>query len=426
MTENQSMLLPEAQAFVNDLFLNKVSKSIRFHNIEHTLDVVTACMKMAEYYQLPEGDRLILSLAAWFHDTGYSSGKANDHETVSVQIATDFLQKHNADPTLVQRVASAIKATRLPQSPTNQIEQILCDADLFHLGTDEFKEKGRLLREEFKTFSKIDISKKQWRKQNIAFLEAHQYFTSYGKEKLQPAKEQHLLELKTRTMEEEQASKKNKPKNKADIVTENIKNAAELKKKKENDAKTERGISTVFRIMASNQSNLSQMADSKAHIMISVNSIILSIVVGILLKQLETYQNLVLPTIILVSVCLATIVFSILATRPNISTGKFTREDIENKRTNLLFFGNFHSMPLPDYDWAMTEMLNDKNYLYSSIIKDNYFLGVVLAKKYRYLRISYSIFMYGLVVAIIAFVLAFVLPEPPDIYMPGTTGIIFQ
>ncbi len=419
MTENQSMLLPETQSFVNDLFQNKVSKSIRFHNIQHTLDVVTACMKMAEFYQLEDQDRLTLYLAAWFHDTGYSNGKADDHETVSIRIATDFLQQHGADPALIQKVTSCIEATRLPQSPKNHIEQILCDADLFHLGTDEFKEKGRLLREEYKTFSKIDISKKDWRKQNITFLEAHKYFTSYGKEKLQPAKEKHLLELKQKSIEEGKPPKKDKDKNKAAIAMEKYKTAADLKKKKENDAKTERGISTVFRIMASNQSSLSQMADSKAHGMISVNSIILSIVLGFLLKQLETYKNLVLPTIVLVAVCITAIIFSILATRPNISTGKFTREDIENKKTNLLFFGNFHNMPLPDYDWAMTEMLNDKNYLYSSVIKDMYFLGVVLAKKYRYLRLSYSIFMYGLIIAMIAFALAFILPEPPDIYVPG-------
>jgi predicted metal-dependent HD superfamily phosphohydrolase len=419
MTENQSMLLPEAQSFVNDLFQNKVSKSIRFHNIQHTLDVVTACMKMAEFYQLDEQDRLVLYLAAWFHDTGYSNGKANDHETVSIQLATDFLQQHGADPTLVQKVTSCIEATRLPQSPKNHIEQILCDADLFHLGTDEFKEKGRLLREEFKTFSKIDISKKDWRKQNVSFLEAHQYFTSYAKEKLQPAKEKHLLELQEKLSEKGKPPKKDKDKGMAAIALDKYKAAADLKKKKDNDAKTERGISTVFRIMASNQSSLSQMADSKAHGMISVNSIILSIVLGFLLKQLETYKNLVLPTVVLVVVCVTVIIFSILATRPNVSTGKFTREDIENKKTNLLFFGNFHSMPLPDYDWAMTEMLNDKNYLYSSVIKDMYFLGVVLAKKYRYLRLAYSIFMYGLIVAMIAFALAVVLPEPPDIYVPG-------
>jgi hypothetical protein len=112
----------------------------------------------------------------------------------------------------------------------------------------------------------------------------------------------------------------------------------------------------------------------------------------------------------LVTVCVAAIVFSILATRPNVNHGKFTEDDIRNKRTNLLFFGNFFRMSLQDYDWAMQEMLGDRDYLYSSIVKDNYFLGVVLAKKYNYLRIAYNIFMYGLILAIIAFVIAFLMP----------------
>ena len=88
---------------------------------------------------------------------------------------------------------------------------------------------------------------------------------------------------------------------------------------------------------------------------------------------------------------------------------EFTEDDIRNKKTNLLFFGNFFKMGLEDYDWAMQEMLGDRDYLYSSIVKDNYFLGVVLAKKYRFLRIAYNIFMYGLILTIIAFVVAFTL-----------------
>jgi hypothetical protein len=138
-----------------------------------------------------------------------------------------------------------------------------------------------------------------------------------------------------------------------------------------------------------------------------------------LLSKLETNTNLVIPTCILLVVCVSAIVYAILATRPNVSSGKFTREDIHNKQTNLLFFGNFHQMSLPDYDWAMTEMLNDKEYLYSSMIKDLYFLGVVLAKKYRFLRIAYSIFMYGLIVAVLAFAAAMIFPEATAGYMPG-------
>jgi hypothetical protein len=121
-----------------------------------------------------------------------------------------------------------------------------------------------------------------------------------------------------------------------------------------------------------------------------------------------------------VVVCLCAIVFAILATRPNISSGKFTREDINRKRTNLLFFGNFHRMKLDDYMWGMKEMLKDGDYLYGSLIKDIYFLGVVLGKKYRFLRISYTVFMFGFVIAILSFFLAIAFPNAltPAIFIP--------
>jgi hypothetical protein len=99
-------------------------------------------------------------------------------------------------------------------------------------------------------------------------------------------------------------------------------------------------------------------------------------------------------------------VFAILATRPNISKGRFKREDIKNKQTNLLFFGNFYGMEIENYEWAMKEMMRDGDYLYGSMIKDIYYLGKVLGQKYKYLRISYNIFMFGFVIAILSFVIA--------------------
>ena len=418
MTENQLLLLQEAEAQVTDLLLNKLSKSIRFHTLQHTKDVVAACEKLAEYQQLPEEDRFALTLAAWFHDTGYTSGVAKDHERVSIEIATDFLTAHPASEELKNKVIGCINATRIPQSPTTTIERLMCDADLFHLGTDSFKEKNSLLREEFKEFSGKELSKKEWRKLNIRFLEGHKYFTDYGREKLQPVKDVHLAELKEKTGDEMKQDKKNKPKDKEKIVMA-VKDAAEAKKKREKESQSERGMSTVFRIMASNHSALSQMADSKANILISVNSIILSIIISTLFEKLQTDPYLQIPVAAIVIVCVSSIVFGILATRPNISGGVFTREDIAAKKTNLLFFGNFHNMSLDDYNWGMTEMLNDKYYMNASMIKDNYFLGVVLAKKYRFLRIAYNIFMYGLIIAMLAFVVAFMLPQATEVYTTG-------
>jgi hypothetical protein len=316
----------------------------------------------------------------------------------------------------------------LPQNPNLLIEQIICDADLFHLGTGDFKEKNKLLRDELNDFGHLELSKKDWRKKNIEFLSKHNYFTSYAKENLDPLKQVYLEELNKKVGIEEKPIKKNnkdgkstttpqkeKTKDKG-LTEEEQKKVDEVKKKKEKESQSERAVSTVFRIVAQSQNNLSGMADSKSNILISVNAIILSIMISSVFEKLKTDTYLQIPFTILVTICVVSMVFSILATRPTITSGKFTKEDIADKKTNLLFFGNFHKMGYADYDWGMTELLADKNYLYSSMIKDTYFLGVVLAKKYRYLRIAYNIFMFGLIAAMIAFTVAFLWPGATEVY----------
>ena len=431
MTEEQFRILSAAQDFVSDLFINKVNKTIHFHTLQHTQEVVAGSETMADYYHLEDEDRFALTLAAWFHDTGYSGGHAAGHENLSIELAVKFLNEHKVHQTIIDKVIGCINATRLPQNPNSLIEQIICDADLFHLGTGDFREKNKLLREELNDFGNLDLSKKEWRKKNIEFLSKHHYFTSYAKENLDPLKQVYLQELNKKEGIEEKTDKKqtkdskdpkpalivkNEKRKDKGLSADEQKKLDEVKKKKEKESQSERAISTVFRIVAQSQNNLSQMADSKSNILISVNAIILSIMISSVFDKLKTDTYLQIPFTILVTVCVVSMVFSILATRPTVTSGTFTKEDIANKKTNLLFFGNFHKMGYADYDWGMTELLADKNYLYSSMIKDTYFLGIVLAKKYRYLRIAYNIFMFGLIAAMIAFTVAFLMPGATEIY----------
>ena len=155
--------------------------------------------------------------------------------------------------------------------------------------------------------------------------------------------------------------------------------------------------------------NLSSIADNKANIMLSINAIVISITLSSLTPRFGTNPKLIFPTIFLLAVCLLAVVFATLSTRPKITEGIFTRQDIQNKKSNLLFFGNFYNMELEDFHWGMMEMIKDSDFLYSSMTRDLYFLGVVLAKKYRYLRICYGIFMYGLIVSVIVFAIAMLL-----------------
>jgi hypothetical protein len=140
---------------------------------------------------------------------------------------------------------------------------------------------------------------------------------------------------------------------------------------------------------------------------LSINAIVISITLPQLLPLLSDSTHFIIPTIILLGVCVSAIVLATLSTRPKITEGKFDRKDIENRTANLLFFGNFYEMPLKDYHWGMMELIKDQDFLYSSMTKDLYFLGVVLAKKYRYLSYCYAVFMYGMIAAVVAFAVAF-------------------
>ena len=415
MHESLRTLVTAAEQHVVNFFSEKMGKDLPYHSVEHTREVVLSAELISGNYELSDMDYTALMVAAWFHDTGYFTGARRMHEEESLRIATEFLRQHDAPQELIDKVSGCITATRMPQNPASLIEQIICDADLFHLGTDAFPEKTKLLREEINNFTEQKIGKKDWRKLNYEFLQQHRFYTDYARELLDPAKQKHIrnlqdkLGIKKKHIQPEPIVSPEVPT--APPEPQNKKAPAELTSaqgKKEKAAKTERGVVAMFRIMSESHNNLSQMADSKANIMISVNTIVISIMVSVLLGKLQFYPEFIAPTVILVLVCLSAVVFAILATRPNISGGTFTRDDIQNKQINLLFFGNFYNMQLTDYDWAMKEMMKDKEYLYGSMIKDIYFLGVVLARKYKFLRWSYSIFMYGLIAAILAFADAFI------------------
>lgn len=191
------------------------------------------------------------------------------------------------------------------------------------------------------------------------------------------------------------------------FLTENDKKKKE--KKDQKPEKPDKAIDTMFKTTLQNHNNLSGMVDNKANILLSVNAIIISVSLTTIIPKLDNPANahLIIPTLILIVSSVISITFAILATRPNVTKGSFTRNEVEEKKINLLFFGNFYKMPYEDYNWAMNELMKDKDYLYNSMIKDLYHLGLVLEKKYRLLRTTYNIFMFGIIISVLAFLIAF-------------------
>ena len=397
-------LLEQSEKTVTSLYETLTKPELLYHNIVHTREVVEAVQLMHGFYQLPPEEGLALQIAAWWHDVGYLYGPPENHEARSAEKARGFLTGLKAPDSLILKVEACIMATRMPQKPTGLMEEIICDADLFHLGTSAFKENSKMLRREIELITGMPMKGSDWRYSTLNLLERHHYFTGFAQERLNEGKKKNLEELKAKY--EEKLLEKNLEKEHAE--NQENKQAAPEKKTTQKPKKVKveapkRGIETMFRLTSRNHMELSGMADSKANIMISVNAIIISVVLSLLLRRLEDMPQFLIPTLILLAVNIITIIFAVLATRPNMTKGYFTREDIHQKKVNLLFFGNFHKMGLDDFHWGMNEMMKDPEYLYSSMIRDIYFLGKVLGTKYHLLRISYSVFMYGIILAVLSF-----------------------
>lgn len=403
----ETKLVRESRLLAEQVFSDPEFTKLPFHNLNHTKDVVDAVKDIGMHTELTEEEMEACIAAAWLHDVGYKSGM-KDHEKQSVAVATELFKSLGTPVGMINMVNNAILSTHMPQQPRSVVDKVLCDADLAHLAGPMCDAKASMLRDELEAKGK-SFGNEEWKVYNLAFMQQHHYHTPYGQTVLEEGKRKNIKRLKksgNEEMEEELSSGVSHKKYKK-IKEENEKLRGKLDKAK--GTRPDRGIETMFRTTSHNHVMLSQMVDNKASILITINSIILSLIVSVLIRKLEENPSLIFPTVMLVAVCLATMVFSILASRPNVSSGKFTKDDIRNKKTNLLFFGNFHAMDFEDYRWGMTEMMKDADYLYGSMIKDVYYLGKVLGKKYQFLRIAYSIFMYGFVLAILAFGIAYAL-----------------
>lgn len=396
-----SGILEQTTDYVKKIFTNDLPKGCVYHNLHHTEEVVDAAKEIGENSGISDNELEILLIAAWFHDAGITKQYEN-HEEESVKIANEFLQKNNYPENKIQKVKELIFSTRVPQVPKNILEEILCDADLSHIGKKGFNTRSQLLRAEWENMLGQKVSEFEWLKNNIEFVASHKFHTKYAKETFEKKRSENLAKLQKHLRKEVTDNPAK--------LSEKLSQTVETEKQKK-DKGGERGVETMFRNVMRTHVEFSALADNKANIMISVNTLLLTAIIAILARKLDSNPHLIIPTVIITIASLTTLVFATIVTRPKITSGIFTKEDIEKKRANLLFFGNFYKMDLKNFEWGMTELMTDRNYLYGSMIKDFYFLGQVLGQKYRYLRICYNIFMYGLILSVLAFTIAIILYE---------------
>ena len=349
--------------------------ALPYHNIVHVEHVVSVIDAIAKKENVRKKDRKILVLAALLHDVAYDA-QPDGHELRSAAIAEAFLIDEGLDQEAIQKIKTLILATKMDHFPADKMEMVIKDADLSHLGSIDFFASNERLYQEMNSYD--PISRSQWLGMNIDFLNKHEYFTTTAQTLLNKQKQANLKLL--------------------------LKQQKEQLKLQSSDA-PDRGVETMFRVALRNHNALSQIADNKANIMLSVTTIMLSLILSSLIPKIDSNQILLVPTILIVLVCLGTMYFAVMATKPKVNAApKYSRDLVTQNKTNLLFFGNFQELDLEEYEWGIDQMMKDRNLLYGALTKDLFFLGKVLSKKYRFLERCYNVFMIGLIVSTLSFI----------------------
>ncbi|MBE4950692.1 Pycsar system effector family protein [Chryseobacterium culicis] len=386
-------ILQKAKNYVEILFKDKLSSVYFYHNFIHTAYTVNKAEEIMKNTPVSEEDQEKVLVALWFHDTGYIECALN-HEERSVEVMKAFLQQENYPENYIADVEKLILATKIHYEPQNLLEKIVKDADFSHFAGHDYSDISDALRKEWELTNVRCFSNEEWNAGNLDMLKnKHTFYTDYAKENWEPLKKKNIKKIEKK-LEKEEEKKENK------------KESAEGKKEKE---KSDRSVDTLFRVTLNNHTRLSDIADSKANILLSVNAIIISVCLSVLVPKLDAPKNshLILPSFILLLSSVLTIIFAILSTKPNVTKTTFTSQDITNRKVNLLFFGNFQQMLFDDYHNAMKDLIKDRDYIYDSMVKDLYYLGKVLNRKYKLLSITYKIFMAGIIISVLSFGAAF-------------------
>lgn len=382
-TGKPSPSLPEqAQEFVTEL-LNQRPNNYVYHNLRHTESVVAAAGQLAREYGLNDYETNLILVAAWFHDAAYSEGPPEGHEVRSAKIARHFLEELQTGEQEIAYVEQCIMATEMKSRPETLPEMILKDADCAHLADKKFRKSTELLRMEWELVDGKSFTEKEWLLNNIDFLENHHYYTTIARSDWETEKRKHLRRLK---------------KDLATLEFVGLEAAESQDDLFDNQNKRySRGVDTMYRVTLRNHIHLSRIADNKANFLLSICAIILSLLLGNLITDNKPVASMLLPSIYFLLVCIVTMILAILASRPNVTEGKFSRDALLAKKTNILFFGNFHSMSQDEFNWGMDQLVKNQDLLYHSLTTDLYFLGKVLHKKYKYLRAAFHVFMFGLI-----------------------------
>ena len=405
--------LNQIERFCTQKLTDELPDKMIYHDIAYVKRVVEAVEEIASEESVTQEEKDLVLSAAWLSNLGFTDPEIIEQienpedlfvlaNKRSQEMSDTYLDSIQMPEEQKQQILNIIEESQLNVENTNTLSRILEDALTIDWGKPKSKGKVKRLYEEFLLTGAVSYGKSSWYDSVLTYLRGHQFKTSYGKN--------HLEQGKLALIQKVEKEKKELDKTESTILKKELNiSDTELKKLKKSltsvKGRDERGIQTLFRTTSRNHYTLNQMVDRKANIMISVNAILLSLIISRTIGQVETWCIHNSPILIMLITSIASMIFAVVAIIPFKTQGIFTESQIREKKGNLLYYGNIHKMNYRDYEWGMLAMLNDGDFLYSSMIRDLYFLGQTLQKKSRMIRTSLGLFILGLVVSTIVFLI---------------------
>ena len=382
-----------AGEFLKNYYENNIAENI-FSSYGFQSMAANEAMQIARSVSIKKKGNENAIVAAWFAFAGVKD-ISEEWTGTSASLLNTFFDETNYPVEEREVVKTAINTAIENRYADTKVQKIVCDAINSRLAWQDFLENIILLKEEIKRLTGNDRDELFYLRYYRDLFLKRRYYTKYANEQYCIQREKNFELLEKRIHKLEALGKL------PAVNTDNSQHELVLSSKETED---------LFKIAFRNYNHLISVADSKAALLINVNAIIISIVLGLVLSKIEKNAFLLRPTIVLFTVCLSTIFLSILASRPQ-------KNSISEKKSShtyqKFFFGSFdlidrsfRKATWDDYYNQLHELfIHAKESVYMEVFKESYNVRKVLSKKFTYLSIAYWVFMIGLMVSIIVFII---------------------
>lgn len=387
-------LLGKARSYVLEQFETGLAPKYLFHNFAYSTEIEGAVKVLLKNTELGKRTQDLLRIAGLFYPLGYISGHKKFRET-SVEVLREWAKIEGVDLSSPDgNAADWILGVKGADQNSSLPVRLLHDACSNWLGRKRFDRRSNLLQLERDTIASKEGDPIKFGEDMQDLLLNFNYLTSAGKREYDTGRHRNV----SRQQRENYTVEQN------EVKARTGKNFG-------------RGIDTMYRTAFRNHINLSRIADGKANMMISINTIILSIVITVSGASLSFFEDVffenpefLIPIISLLLSSLIAVVFAVFSARPNVTEYRVKKDKlIKSKEASLLYFGNFLKLEKKEFVEYMATMKLNQNALYDDLAKDLYDLGQVMHRKYLLLTISYNTFVGGLALAVISFLTVYLL-----------------